>query len=74
MPLFVVFVLQAGFSEQGGETAARQELQALSSSIKALLAQWFAIGLLDLERCTWESPCSILEKVTGLCFVFWDLQ
>lgn len=42
---------------------ARQELQALSSSIKNLLAQWFAVGLLDLRRVTWESPGSILEKI-----------
>lgn len=42
---------------------ARQELQALSSSIKNLLAQWFAVGLLDLRQVTWESPGSILEKV-----------
>ena len=31
-----------------------------------LLAQWFAVGLLDLRRVTWESPGSILEKVIML--------
>ncbi|KAJ7363447.1 hypothetical protein OS493_009601 [Desmophyllum pertusum] len=45
------------------DAVARQELQALSSSIKNLLAQWFAVGLLDLRQVTWESPGSILEKV-----------
>ena len=42
----------------------RQELQALSSSVKNLLVQWFAVGLLDLRRITWDSPASILEKVS----------
>ncbi|KAK2570748.1 Malonyl-CoA decarboxylase [Acropora cervicornis] len=41
----------------------RQELQALSSSVKNLLVQWFAVGLLDLRRITWDSPASILEKI-----------
>ncbi|KAK3754839.1 hypothetical protein QZH41_011313 [Actinostola sp. cb2023] len=41
----------------------RQELQDLSSSIKTLLAQWFSVGLLELERITWNSSCSILEKI-----------
>lgn len=45
------------------DPVARQELQALSSSIKNLLVQWFAVGLLNLRRVTWESPGSILEKV-----------
>ncbi|XP_078372842.1 malonyl-CoA decarboxylase, mitochondrial-like isoform X2 [Oculina patagonica] len=54
--------LLEGLNEEQ-EPVARQELQALSSSIKNLLAQWFAVGLLDLERVTWESPGSILEKI-----------
>ena len=54
------------------DPTARQELQALSSSIKNLLAQWFAVGLLDLRRVTWESPGSILEKVIMLTVCFLD--
>lgn len=45
------------------DPVARQELQALSTSIKNLLAQWFAVGLLDLKQVTWDSPGSILEKI-----------
>ncbi|XP_068755668.1 malonyl-CoA decarboxylase, mitochondrial-like isoform X1 [Montipora capricornis] len=45
------------------DPVARQELQALNSSVKNLLAQWFAVGLLALRRITWESPASILEKI-----------
>ncbi|XP_027043887.1 malonyl-CoA decarboxylase, mitochondrial-like [Pocillopora damicornis] len=54
--------LLEGLNEEK-DRLARQELQALSSSIKNLLAQWFAVGLLDLRQVTWESPGSILEKV-----------
>ena len=56
------------FSKEGlndvKDAVPRQELQALSSSVKNLLAQWFAVGLLDLKRITWDSPASILEKVS----------
>ena len=38
-------------------------LQALDADIHALLASWFDIGFLDLERMTWETPASILEKL-----------
>ncbi|XP_015759128.1 PREDICTED: malonyl-CoA decarboxylase, mitochondrial-like [Acropora digitifera] len=47
----------------------RQELQALSSSVKNLLVQWFAVGLLDLRRITWDSPASILEKKNGVAAI-----
>ncbi|KAJ7314879.1 hypothetical protein OS493_039066 [Desmophyllum pertusum] len=49
--------LLEGLNEEK-DAVARQELQALSSSIKNLLAQWFAVGLLDLRQVTWESPGS----------------
>ncbi|EDO37176.1 predicted protein, partial [Nematostella vectensis] len=54
--------LQDGLTSET-QLTARQELQALSTSIKHLLAQWFSVGLLDLQRVTWNSPCSISEKV-----------
>ncbi|NIM74323.1 MAG: malonyl-CoA decarboxylase [Gammaproteobacteria bacterium] len=38
-------------------------LQALDADIHALLASWFDIGFLDLERITWETPASLLEKL-----------
>ena len=59
--LFCIFSKEGLNDEK--DPVARQELQALSSSIKNLLAQWFAVGLLDLRRVTWDSPGSILEKV-----------
>lgn len=54
------------------DPVARQELQALSFSVKNLLAQWFAVGLLDLRRVTWESPGSILEKVIMISVCVYD--
>ncbi|XP_048577832.1 malonyl-CoA decarboxylase, mitochondrial isoform X2 [Nematostella vectensis] len=54
--------LQDGLTSET-QLTARQELQALSTSIKHLLAQWFSVGLLDLQRVTWNSPCSVSEKV-----------
>ena len=38
-------------------------LQALDADIHALLASWFDIGFLDLERITWETPATLLEKL-----------
>jgi malonyl-CoA decarboxylase len=38
-------------------------LQALDADIHALLASWFDIGFLDLDRITWETPASLLEKL-----------
>ena len=56
------FIPKEGLNDET-DPVARQELQALSNSIKNLLAQWFAVGLLDLKQVTWDSPGSILEKV-----------
>jgi malonyl-CoA decarboxylase len=51
----------------------RAELMALSrddavlagreQDLKALLAQWFDIGFLELRRITWEAPAALLEKL-----------
>jgi len=38
-------------------------LQALDADIHALLASWFDIGFLDLERITWHTPATLLEKL-----------
>src|SRR5271156_4039595 len=40
------------------------ELAALGQDLKALLAGWFDIGFLELRRIDWESPASLLEKLT----------
>ncbi|EGF82801.1 hypothetical protein BATDEDRAFT_86257 [Batrachochytrium dendrobatidis JAM81] len=36
---------------------------ALGDSLKNRLQEWFGMGFLDLERITWHTPASILEKI-----------
>jgi malonyl-CoA decarboxylase len=38
-------------------------VQALDADIHALLASWFDIGFLDLDRITWGTPATLLEKL-----------
>ncbi|XP_046368962.1 malonyl-CoA decarboxylase, mitochondrial-like isoform X1 [Haliotis rufescens] len=38
--------------------------QALNLSLKELLVLWFSVGLLNLQRVTWESPCDMVQKIT----------
>ncbi|XP_061631057.1 malonyl-CoA decarboxylase, mitochondrial [Phyllopteryx taeniolatus] len=39
-------------------------LRDLNGTLKSLLSEWFSIGLLRLERITWQSPCEILQKIS----------
>ncbi|XP_062318027.1 malonyl-CoA decarboxylase, mitochondrial [Osmerus eperlanus] len=39
-------------------------IRDLSSTLKSLLSEWFSVGLLRLERITWQSPCEILQKIS----------
>ncbi len=49
------------------ELAAQAEehpyLEALDHDLYELLKSWFDVGFLDLERITWETPASLLEKL-----------
>ena len=38
-------------------------LDGLDSDLRELLASWFDIGFLDLQRITWDSPAALLEKL-----------
>jgi malonyl-CoA decarboxylase len=38
-------------------------LSGLEEDLKRLLANWFDIGFLELQRITWESPAALLEKL-----------
>lgn len=44
-------------------TANDPTLKALEADLKRLLISWFDIGFLKLERITWDSPTSLLEKL-----------
>ncbi|MGI9595470.1 MAG: malonyl-CoA decarboxylase domain-containing protein [Acidimicrobiales bacterium] len=39
------------------------ELGALDRDLRGLLEGWFDVGLLRLERLTWDTPASFLEKL-----------
>ena len=38
-------------------------LAALEADLRGLLASWFDVGFLVLERITWRSPAAVLEKI-----------
>jgi malonyl-CoA decarboxylase len=38
-------------------------LRALADDLRRLLANWFDIGFLELQRISWESPAALLEKL-----------
>ncbi|MCT9071061.1 malonyl-CoA decarboxylase domain-containing protein [Cupriavidus gilardii] len=38
-------------------------LRALDEDLEGLLSNWFDVGLLELQRITWDSPASLLEKL-----------
>ena len=40
-------------------------LAALDSDLRALLANWFDIGFLELQRIDWSSPAVLLERLVG---------
>ncbi len=39
-------------------------LAGLENDLKSLLAGWFDIGFLELQRITWDSPAALLEKLS----------
>lgn len=38
-------------------------LKSLDQDILGLLSSWFDVGFLDLQRITWETPATLLEKL-----------
>ena len=40
-------------------------LAGLEADLRSLLAAWFDIGFLDLQRIDWSAPASLLEKLVG---------
>ncbi|XP_028305794.1 malonyl-CoA decarboxylase, mitochondrial [Gouania willdenowi] len=40
------------------------DIKDLNATLKSLLSEWFSVGLLRLERITWQSPCEILQKIS----------
>jgi malonyl-CoA decarboxylase len=40
-----------------------KRLDVLERELSALLALWFDVGFLELQRITWDSPASLLERL-----------
>jgi hypothetical protein len=38
-------------------------LMTMNSTLHQLLSVWLALGGLQLERITWQTPCDLLQKV-----------
>jgi malonyl-CoA decarboxylase len=53
--------------DRRGELIARDgadpALRGLADDLRELLADWFDIGFLQLQRITWDSPAALLEKL-----------
>ena len=52
--------MRAELREVKGDDA---DLAALDADLKELLSSWFDIGLLNLQRITWNAPAALLEKL-----------
>ncbi len=50
-------------AELMGMTRGDAALTALEKELKTLLAAWFDVGFLELQRITWRSPACVLEKI-----------
>lgn len=59
MALTIAVCLQS-LQLSGGNDAY---LAAMNGCVRELLALWFSVGFLTLERVTWQSPCDMLQKV-----------
>ncbi|MCC6534460.1 MAG: malonyl-CoA decarboxylase [Burkholderiales bacterium] len=44
-------------------TRGRPHLDVLERELSSLLALWFDVGFLELQRITWDSPASLLERL-----------
>src|SRR5215472_13703831 len=51
---------RAELLELGGRDSL---MSGLEDDLKRLLANWFDIGFLELQRITWESPAALLERL-----------
>src|SRR5207249_6146048 len=46
-----------------GVVEGAPDLRPLERDLMQLLASWFDVGFLELQRVTWDSPASLLEKL-----------
>jgi len=41
-----------------------KNMQELSKNLKSLLSLWISVGFMSLQRVTWDSPSSMLQKIS----------
>lgn len=47
----------------------------MNSTLHQLLSVWLALGGLQLERITWQTPCDLLQKVfVSRLYLFTDVS
>ncbi|GAA6101898.1 malonyl-CoA decarboxylase, mitochondrial isoform X2 [Tachysurus ichikawai] len=56
--------LRADLLDFTSKVTDSSHLRDLNSTLKSLLSEWFSVGLLCLERITWQSPCELLQKIS----------
>lgn len=49
---------------QSGVNQGNLHLRVLNYTLKDLLVLWFSVGLLNLQRITWQSPCDMVQKIS----------
>lgn len=45
-------------------SSSSDALRSMNQQLRLLLAHWFTVGFLELEQVDWNSPCSLLQKVS----------
>lgn len=50
-------------TDASGNRVRIPERQVLGEDLHGLLSGWFDIGLLNLQRITWDTPAAVLEKL-----------
>jgi malonyl-CoA decarboxylase len=46
------------------EKLDKVKMRSLNNQMRDLLSLWFSVGFLNLERITWNSPTSMLQKIS----------
>jgi len=58
------YLLATIYNISSEETKQVAALKSFDRTLRDLLSVWFTVGLLRLERVTWESSCDMLQKIS----------
>ena len=67
-------IFQTTLYTKTSDPAPSAILKTLDTVLRELLSLWFTVGLLDVQRITWESPCNMLQKVGSYVSLFFPLS